>query len=309
MIATAHAVGIFEEVEPIMDVAIDLCGASDRGHDREENQDHYLIAELERSLRIRNTNLSGLNSLDQAKPFGQVLVVADGIGSRNTAGRASQLVIEGILRHFGRTLGTNVESKTTSPVQVEDHLAAALREGHRLIVRETRAKRSHRGIGTGVTLALICWPQFHLAHVGHTRCYLYRQGQIEPMTTDHTLPALPMRVDRLDETPAAQGLTPSNHVLYNTLSGASDDYEPELSQFSLQRNDVLVLCTDGVSQHLTPDQIGEVLQSDDSAHVSVTRLLRLARTRRNHDDATIIVAKFQAIDASNDTKVIDLSQP
>jgi protein phosphatase len=172
---------------------------------------------------------------------------------------------------------------------VREQLAEAVSVGESN-VREaaTRPDASAR-MGTTLTMAYILWPHLYLAHVGDSRCYLLRGGQLTRLTTDHTV------AERL----AGEGVggidenSPWRHVLWNALGANETQAQPEISRVELAEGDQVVLCSDGLTCHVHDRSLLEHLGHASAVEESCERLIAAANDAGGSDNITVIVARFE----------------
>lgn len=277
-----------------MKCIVDSFGASDIGRRRSENQDQFLIADLERAVHTRQSTLPrGGNGYWYSDPKGQLFVVADGMGGHNAGTRASELAIHGIVRFVADGLNWPEFDGGFSPSEVKIDRALDLAQD--LIVNESREHPDRHGMGTTATLALVYWPHLFLAHVGDSGCYLFREGALQKLTTDHTLASLVAKTGSRADADAEATLQASvGHIIYNALGGAHADFEPEIAHIALQSGDAILLCSDGLTRHIRTKEIAaELAQGNPAAH-SVKELIESANARGGEDNTTVVIARFLA---------------
>ena len=134
-------------------------------------------------------------------------------------------------------------------------------------------------------------PRLYVVHVGDSRCYLLRRAELQQLTRDHTLAALQVECGYADKQDAEKSRL--SHVLWNTLGGGSDELYPEISKAGLAVGDTVLLCTDGLSKHLSDEEIAAVLNGVTTAEHACRQLIDEANTAGGKDNVTAIVARFQ----------------
>jgi protein phosphatase len=149
---------------------------------------------------------------------------------------------------------------------------------------------SLRGMGTTfVALAITPTPRpvAHIAHLGDSRAYLYRTGQLTQLTRDHTLVQQLVQRGLIDEATAL--IHPERHVLTNGL-GMGRDMQPELTSIPVIPQDMIVLCSDGLTKMLEDAAIAAVLScANDDPHRACHNLIEEALKRGGEDNVTVIV--------------------
>lgn len=284
---------------------LDAFGLTDRGRQRSTNEDQFLIGELGTRMSIRHTSLSATTSREVVSDAGGcALIVADGMGGARAGERASELAIEALLSHL-----VNVTPWLLSPAAgdgegFEDELQRAIRRCNEEIFKESREHPEREGMGTTLTLALVLWPRLYVAHAGDSRCYLHREGRLEQLTSDHTVARELIDKGGLEEGQAAK--TPLSHILTNVLGGDETGLLPQVQKRRLRRGDLLLLATDGLTKHVSDDEILTVLDRRASAQEICETLVHGANDAGGSDNVTVVVARFT--DAPKTATVSDVSE-
>jgi protein phosphatase len=269
---------------------MDCYGLTDVGQKQEVNEDQFLIADLNQSLLIRQTSL---DQKDHSRLFGgsqgQLLLVADGRGSHASGRRASTLAVQALENYV-----LKASSWFFRPHEEEAHLEralkAALEECQRRIAAEASAHDERRRMGTTLTLTFVLWPRLYVVHAGDSRCYLFRGGRLEQITTDHTVAR--RLVDSGLLPPEGAESSRWSRVLWNCVGGGSGELRPEVYKATLQLGDTLLLCTDGLTTCLADEAIRAVLGDEQSAERTCARLVRAANDAGGPDNITVVVARF-----------------
>lgn len=271
---------------------IDAFGITDRGFKRDSNQDAFLIASLSKSM------LLGSNSVQLQvgeRLFGDVrghlMLVADGMGGHAGGQRASQLAIQFLVERMLNNVHWLFESGGDDETPFIDSLQKLLRDTHQQIQSEGRRNTSLLGMGTTLTMCYIVWPCMYIAHAGDSRCYLIRRGQVEQVTTDHTLAR--RLVESGSMRPEEEATSRWSNVLWNVLGGKSDDaLTAEVRRVDLAPNDTVLLCSDGLHRYLNGAQLLEVLDDHPSCQAACQAFIQLALDRGGDDNITAVVARM-----------------
>jgi serine/threonine protein phosphatase PrpC len=168
---------------------------------------------------------------------------------------------------------------------VRAQLASALVAGDST-VRTAGARTGAPNMGTTLTLALVLWPVLYVAHVGDTRCYLMRSGMLSRLTTDHTM-AQKLGEGAAEPVDAASNL---HHMSWNSLGGSDQLPKPEITQVELELGDVLLLCSDGLTKHVSDAQIATLLAVDEPNAARCAKLVEYANAQGGSDNVTVVVA-------------------
>lgn len=277
---------------------MDCFGSSDIGRNRPTNEDHFLISDVCKSMRVHQTSL-GLDH--QTRLFGntqgKLLMVADGMGGHDAGERASQLVLDTIVDYVLNRLSWILHSDLSAEEDFVDQLKKSLIACQHRIDKESANVEQRRKMGSTLTLVYIIWPRAFVVHVGDSRCYLYRQNKLEQLTRDHTLAQL-VKDSVRDEDPKNQneilgGKGDSmSHVLWNVIGGGSEKPHPDALAIDLEIGDTLLLCTDGLSNSVPSPKIQEALGRNSSAAAVCTELISEANQAGGSDNITLVVSRF-----------------
>jgi serine/threonine protein phosphatase PrpC len=272
-------------------VLAEVFGATDPGRVRESNQDQYLIAALERALLIEGSSLaaqSGTRLVDS--PQGRIFVVADGIGGHGGGEVASAVTIDAMAHYCFEAMPWVQRRSECSVDELSSGLKDAVRNAQERVRRVARRKGIAENLGTTLTMAYVHWPDLLLVHVGDSRAYLLRDGNLFRLTVDHTL-AQQMVEGHLMTAEEAAG-SRFSHVLVNAVGGSTDDINVEMRHLTVQLDDLLLLCTDGLYDMLPDDRIAELLRSNQPVAQIVTELIAAANAAGGRDNVTAVVARF-----------------
>ncbi len=172
---------------------------------------------------------------------------------------------------------------------------AGLRAGHQRIRDDAARNAARAGMGCVATAALVSGPVVRLAHVGDTRAWLVRDGGCEQLTRDHTVVAARQEAEALTEQQAeAQGGRHQVTRDIGTRAGGIDDWI-DLAEASFGKGDLLVLCTDGLSDMVPGGEVVKLLtdarRRGDAPDVLVERLVDLALQRGGKDNVTVLAVR------------------
>lgn len=268
-------------------VALDAAGLTDVGRWRDRNEDSYLIGTLQRTLVVHEATAADQGWF-AGEPAGTLLVVADGMGGQGGGEIASRTAINAVSNYLVNALPwarrTTVKGECESVTDLRGQLSTALVESD-ATVKNAGAKTRTPRMGTTLTAALVIWPEAYVAHVGDSRCYLLRKGQLRRLTTDHNM----AEKLQLGDSAHAEQL---QSILWNTL-GASDELpQPELCKLELSVGDMLLLCSDGLNKHVSDEQLRLVLEGGGSSRAQCQKLVDLALDGGGTDNVTAIVARL-----------------
>lgn len=204
-----------------------------------------------------------------------VFAVADGLGGHRAGEVASDLAL-GSVRALDQT-----EARAAAK-----GVADAVRKGNRAVHDRAEADDALRGMGTTMTAVVISGNTAFIAHVGDSRCYLIRGGQITQLSRDHTLVARMVSEGRL--TPEQAEAHPQRSVLTRAL-GADRDVDVDESRITLVDGDRLLLCSDGLTGMLGDDEIRDFATGGSDLDEICRRLVDAANERGGQDNITVVL--------------------
>ena len=273
-------------------VTVDAFGLSDVGRKRERNEDSFLVADLRKAMLVKKTNLS---YEDQAPLLGEVrgelFIVADGMGGHVAGDRASKLAVKTVNRYVLNTMPWFFGLDKSRGDELEEELTEAVQRCQDVMAGELEAHEEREGMGTTVTMAYVSWPQMYVVHVGDSRCYVHRGARLHQITRDDTMAQKLVDEGVLDQETAEK--SPMADVLSQAIVAKENaDMTPAVSRTTLAAGDTVMLCTDGLTKHVSDDRIGELLGASESAARACERLVRAANDGGGTDNTTVIVARY-----------------
>ncbi|MCS6830466.1 MAG: Stp1/IreP family PP2C-type Ser/Thr phosphatase [Armatimonadota bacterium] len=205
---------------------------------------------------------------------GCVYAVCDGMGGHSAGQIASELALKAFLKAYYDLELPDIDTALTVAIQAANAL-----------VREVaHSIPGRRGMGTTLTAAVLCEEDAHIVHVGDSRCYLVRGEVIEQITDDHSYVMEQVRQGLM--TPEEAQYSPYRNVI--TRSIGMDAVEPDIYRVPLQAGDRLVLCTDGLTTHVSDERIADVVRTH-SPSGAAQRLVEMALEEGGSDNVTVMV--------------------
>jgi protein phosphatase len=268
-------------------------GISDRGRVRENNEDQFLIAELTKSMRVKQTTLQGPHR-QVGDERAHLFLVADGMGGERAGERASALAVTAIEQFTLNTFKWFLGYDNDEARHALGAFQTALNEADARVFDEATEHPELKGMGTTVTMAFQLGTQLCVVHVGDTRAYVYRNAELHQLTEDHTVVADMVRSGAVD--PDAAARHPMRHVITNVIGGHDRGVTVEARALEVQAGDYLVLCTDGLTEMVTREAIATILSAHEDPKALATELVQQANERGGRDNITVIVVRFDAAD-------------
>ena len=274
---------------PIADARrlIESFGISHTGNVRKVNEDHFVTAALQRSVQIRQTNLDDTQVFDRLSgPRAYLYAVADGVGGSAGGRVASAIAVATIIEYLGEAVGAYHGYGADQLKDFPEHLRTAVQRAHDHLV-ETFRLQDHNGPATTLTLAMVVWPRAYIVHVGDSRVYHLRGTALRRLTRDQTVGEVLVSQHGMPREKAEQA------GLYNVLASAigARDMTPAVDFLSLEHGDTLLLCTDGLTKHVSDSRIAEILGNESEAEAGCRSLIDLALSGGGSDNVTAVVAR------------------
>ena len=220
-------------------------------------------------------------------------VLSDGMGGEAHGEIASALAVETVVKHCQETeidpAMTVFGDMPATWSEKTKRLASAVHLANKSIYDSAQANPGQHGMGATVTAAWIDGTRLSIAHVGDSRAYLLRSGTLQQLTSDHSLVAEQVRRGIL--TPAEAERSEMQSVLLRAL-GAHLEIEVDSEEHSLFGNDVLLLCSDGLTRMVTEPEIAGTLQAEPDPVRASERLVELANEQGGADNVTAVVVRI-----------------
>jgi serine/threonine protein phosphatase PrpC len=248
-------------------------GKSDVGQQRGNNEDSYRI----------------VNALE-------LFVISDGMGGEAHGEIASAMAVETVIKScMGQETSTPPVSLEIQPGWDENtkRLFNAAHLANKRIYESAEAHPEQQGMGATLTAAWINEQKLSVAHVGDSRLYLLRSGALQQLTSDHSLVAEQVRRGILTASEAEHSEMQS--MLLRAL-GTQPDVEVDAEEHALFPNDLLLLCSDGLTRMVTEPEIAGTLQSEPDPARAAERLVALANENGGADNVTVIVVRMESVD-------------
>ena len=266
---------------------LDCHGSSHVGRVRSNNEDRFAIIALRHAARLLQSNLDDAGILERLeRPVAHVFIAADGVGGAAGGEEASRLAVGTIVEYLAQAANCYQGTDAAQEQDFIDRLTARVEDAHSRLVEEYGAEG---GPATTLTMVTLLWPRAYVVHVGDSRGYFLRGGRLRQFTRDQTMGDLLVDIGEVSEEQAKK------RGLYNILSSAvGSDVVPVVGVVDLEPNDVLLLCTDGLTKHVPDGRITELLAAAPDAESACRALIDDALSQGGTDNVTVIVARFAA---------------
>lgn len=231
---------------------------TDTGMVRERNDDSHLILELPTTK-------------------GVVLMVADGMGGHADGDVASALAVSEVARSMERAVDTTA-----------DRVHRAVEAAHTVVCEAASGHSGRARMGTTLTVVHVTGTEAHISHVGDSRAYLVRAGQIEQLTRDQTVVEILIEGGMLE--PADRELSPYAHQLSQVIGQSGRRLLVATSTVDLRDGDVFVVCSDGLTNVVSDEEIATAVRQGGPFDETCRALVELANFRGGPDNSTVVIA-------------------
>ena len=273
---------------------LDFHGLTHTGRVRADNQDHFLICSLQRRVEIHATSLPEAGSIGAADPRAAFLaMVADGVGGGAMGEEASRRAVQQVTSYVTESVRCYYAAAPDESGLAEALAAAAL-QAHDALLDDSASDPDRRGMATTLTLWLGVWPDSYLLQVGDSRCYILRDGVLSQMSRDQT-----MAQELIDQgilTAANAGRTRWANTLSSSIGGSQT--APVVTRIAQRWGDVGLLCSDGLTRHVSDERIQQRLSTMTSARQACEALLQDALNGGGTDNITILIGRAVAAEGN-----------
>jgi serine/threonine protein phosphatase PrpC len=269
------------------DEELDFYGCTHQGLVRKQNEDNFLLCSLHKTMKVLSTSLPNPELLElPSQRLASFSMVADGVGGHAGGEMASRAALEAMASYVTNAMECFYRADPGQESIFVDALREAAMQSHAAVKREGEASGKLTGMSTTLTLAIGVWPMLYILQVGDSRIYRLRDGTLEQLTRDQTVAQ-----DLVDQgiLPRANVFrSPFAHVLSSSIGGQTN---PVVTALRLELGDVHMLCTDGLTKHVSDDRIHECLRSLTSSEQACKQLVQDALDGGGTDNVTVVVLR------------------
>ncbi|MBX5482278.1 MAG: Stp1/IreP family PP2C-type Ser/Thr phosphatase [Myxococcaceae bacterium] len=249
---------------------IEVAGSTHVGMKRNHNEDNFLV--------LTDENL---------------FVVADGMGGHSSGEIASKIAVDEMAEFFRMT---SRDQDSTWPFKMdktknydENRLQTGIKLANARIYERASSEAKYRGMGTTIVSVHFANNTAYIAHVGDSRVYFFRQGQLKQVTEDHSLLNDYLKAKKL--TPEEIEAFPHKNVIVRAL-GMKDTVQVDVSRLEPMDGDIFLLCSDGLSGMVPDTQIQETLATVSDLERACGQLIDLANANGGNDNVTCVITRF-----------------
>lgn len=232
---------------------------SHTGKVREINEDSYYISSNDMNL----------------------FIVADGMGGHNAGEIASDIAVHSVVSFMEKRETLNMEENVCEILQ------ESVSEANKKIFLKAKLEQEYQGMGTTLTAVLLL-SKLYVAHVGDSRAYLIRDHSISQITRDHSLVGELLREGSITEEEAK--VHPQRNMITRAL-GTDEDVTIDTYTLEIQSNDIIFLCTDGLSNLIEKEEMKSALMDCSNVQKACEHLVALANERGGYDNSTVVAIK------------------
>jgi protein phosphatase len=236
---------------------------SDIGKRRNMNQDYANVF----------TNQAGM----------YLAILADGMGGHLAGDVASKMAVDGL----GAAWST---STIAQPEEAGHWFTEEIQKVNEAIYQEGIAHPEMQGMGTTIVSAALLDEKFVLAHVGDSRAYLIQNSQLQQLTDDHSLVNELLKSGEITKEMAA--IHPQKNVLTRSV-GIAGTIKTDVSEHACHQNDYLLLCSDGLTNMVSEENILSIVESDQTLEVKTKQLINAANDAGGADNITVLLIHFE----------------
>jgi len=234
-------------------------GMTEPGMIRTQNQDHYNITKLSREQLL--------------------VIVCDGMGGGRSGNIASSMAVEVFVGEVKRAVRSNMK-----PDKIDTMLKNALELANKAVYEQSQLNEEYQGMGTTLVAAFFQKERLTVANVGDSRAYLFNRDGVEAITTDHSL--VELMVQRGELTRETAKTFPGKNLITRAV-GTESAVECDLYHVQLRKGDNVLLCSDGLSNQLSDQEmLFEVIHGTNKADCC-QRLMNIANYRGAPDNVTV----------------------
>lgn len=218
-------------------------------------------------------------------PEDKIYIVADGVGGNNSGEVASRSAVSFIADYVKKNPLKNIKSRE----EIKDYFIDCTNKANDLICTLSEEKEENRGMATTMVLAYVSRRKAYVVNVGDSRAYLMRDGVLTQITEDHTYINTLIKSGAITEEDARYHS--KRHIITRAIGG-DKEVDPDIFEVKLMKDDILLLCTDGLHGEVEHDKIAEILNSGKPMSELCNMLITKANRCGGNDNITVVCVKM-----------------
>ncbi len=212
-------------------------------------------------------------------------IIADGMGGHRAGDIASQMAVSLMKEHW-------YESETFStPEEAEKWLLETLQKVNEEIYHQAQNEENYAGMGTTVVVTITTEEFVTIAHIGDSRCYLFNENGFQQITEDHSLVNELVRSGQISQADAE--FHPRKNIVLKAL-GTEEKVTAEVQSICWEQGDKLLLCTDGLTDKVTNEELSEYISTMRDLSETANELIHLANDRGGEDNISVIIINHES---------------
>lgn len=251
---------------------------TDVGVERDANEDSFSVQNKRYISQNRQLNYG-------------IFIVADGMGGAKAGEYASALATQEVSSYINHYF-EDLNIKRFQDSELLELMEQAVKRANSMIYQQSKENKEYSGMGTTITASLVYEGQLFISHVGDSRAYIINNSGIEKVSRDHSLVGRLLEIGQI--TPEEAAVHPQRNLIYRSLGGFPA-VEVEVYQLPMRSNDYLLLCTDGLYEHVKDEEIQKIVLSSKEAGEACRHLVNLANIRGGDDNSTVVIVKIEEI--------------
>lgn len=265
-----------------------ITSITNKGIERDHNEDyHGFIPDFSTSEWV----FWAENPVKSATDHGSLLIVADGMGGTNAGEVAAQMAVESIRDYF---LDKKAELQTIGDEKIKSLILQGIDFAQNNLISHQITYKETEGMGTTLVVSLILKNKAYIAWVGDSRMYLFNNNGLIQLSHDHSY--VQELVDAGKITAEQAFYHPQSNIITQSLGDAKRPPKPGFFIYNLQKDDVLLICSDGLNSMITDADIQHHMQAGRSMNELGTTLIKAANNAGGHDNITVMLAHCVQID-------------
>ena len=261
---------------------VTVAGVTDVGRARDNNEDGFLLWNLESDTEIAEVFETGCT---ERRPL-LLLAVSDGMGGQ-LAGEVASATALATLADFVRAGAAGLADRASEGIGT--WLERGVQEAHQRVRERSEEDAETHGMGATLSVSLLLGQRMCLAHVGDSRVYLFREGRLRQLTMDHTHVQDLVAHGHLS---VEQARVHQERNLLMQAIGVSESVAADVSEVAVNRGDRLLLSSDGLHDLVPDDEIAEVFEANGTPRGDCRELISRANDYGGPDNITAVVAHF-----------------
>jgi PPM family protein phosphatase len=275
-------------------VRVDFGGVSHIGKVRRNNEDHFLVGRLDRTFQPLLTNVASEAMPTEPSETVYGMLVADGMGGHAGGEIASRIAITTLLDLVLETPDIIMRLDPHFTEEALMRLDARFQRIREVLVEQVHRNPDLAGMGTTMTLACSAGADLLVAHVGDSRAYVCRKGELRRLTRDQTMAQFMADTGLITKDELATH--PMRHILTGVLGTGGTSGDVVLGVEKLADEDQVLLCTDGLTEMVPEEAIAQILrESTRSAADVCERLVDIALEAGGKDNVTVVLGRYHIL--------------